>query len=182
MCLPLPEGVPPARAVLAANLETALNVVWDAGVGPCDRVAVVGAGRGRGAGRLALRAARRGSEVTLVDVNPARAALAEGLGCGFAAPDAAPGDCDVVIHASASAAGLATALGAGGTGGDGGRGELVRRPQPRRPARRRVPQPAAAAGLVAGRPAAAGAGAALDAIGAGWRRRWRCCATRRSTR
>ncbi|MBA3325886.1 MAG: dehydrogenase, partial [Rhodobacteraceae bacterium] len=43
-CVPLPAGVPPGRAVLAANMETALNVVWDAGVGPCDRVAVVGAG------------------------------------------------------------------------------------------------------------------------------------------
>lgn len=113
MCAPLPEGLPAGRAVLAANMETALNVVWDAGVGPCDRVAVVGAGVvGALAGWLCAQAA--GAEVTLVDVNPARAALAAVLGCRFAAPGDAPRDCDVVIHASASDAGLATALGAAG--------------------------------------------------------------------
>jgi threonine dehydrogenase-like Zn-dependent dehydrogenase len=51
-----------------------------------------------------------GAEVTLVDIDPARAEIARGLGVGFALPDAAPEDCDLVIHASASAAGLATAL------------------------------------------------------------------------
>lgn len=113
MCVPLPEGATPELAVLAANMETALNVVWDAGVGPCDRVAVVGAGVvGALAGWLCGR--MPGVAATLVDVNPARAALAEGLGCGFALPGDAPADCDVVIHASASAAGLATALGAAG--------------------------------------------------------------------
>jgi threonine dehydrogenase-like Zn-dependent dehydrogenase len=55
-----------------------------------------------------------GAEVTLVDVNPGRAAVAAALGCGFAAPEAAPGDCDLVIHASATGAGLATGLGAAG--------------------------------------------------------------------
>lgn len=113
-CLPLPDGVPPERAVLAANLETALNVVWDAGPAPCDRIAVVGAGVvGALVGWLCARLP--GSEVTLVDVNPARAELAAALGCGFAAPEVAPEGCDVVIHASATAAGLATALGAAGT-------------------------------------------------------------------
>lgn len=109
MAVPLPEGVPPRRAALAANAETALNVVWDAGVQPGDRVAVIGAGV---VGALAgwIAAGIPGTEVTLVDVNPARAALAGRLGCGFALPGAAPPDRDVVIHASASAAGLATAL------------------------------------------------------------------------
>jgi threonine dehydrogenase-like Zn-dependent dehydrogenase len=105
--------VPAARAVLAANMETALNVVWDAGAAPGDRIAVVGAGTvGALAGWLCGRLP--GAEVTLVDVNPARAGLAEALGCGFARPEAAPGDCDLVIHASASGAGLATALAAAG--------------------------------------------------------------------
>jgi threonine dehydrogenase-like Zn-dependent dehydrogenase len=113
MCVPLPDGVAAERAVLAANMETALNVVWDVGAGPGDRVAVIGAGVvGALAGWLCAQAA--GAEVTLVDVNPARAALAERLGCGFAKPGAAPEDCDVVIHASASAAGLATALATAG--------------------------------------------------------------------
>jgi threonine dehydrogenase-like Zn-dependent dehydrogenase len=48
--------------------------------------------------------------VTTVDVDPARAAIAERLGVAFAAPDAAPRDADLVIHTSANAAGLALAL------------------------------------------------------------------------
>jgi len=39
----LPDNLPPRRAVLAANMETALNAVWDSGVAPGDRVAIVGA-------------------------------------------------------------------------------------------------------------------------------------------
>ena len=113
MAVPLPKGVPAGRAVLAANMETALNIVWDAGAVPCDRIVVVGAGV---VGALAawLCARLPGAEVTLVDVNPARAALAKALGCGFAAPDEAPTDCDLAIHASASGEGLATALAAAG--------------------------------------------------------------------
>lgn len=107
--VPLPEGVPPARAVLAANMETALNVIWDSGAGPGDRIAVVGTGVvGALVGYLAARLP--GAEVVLVDRLAERAALATALGCGFALPDDAAGECDVVIHASASAAGLATAL------------------------------------------------------------------------
>jgi hypothetical protein len=112
-CLPVPEAVPPERAILSANLETALNVVWDAGAGPCDRVAVIGAGVvGALAGWLCARIL--GTDVTLVDLRPERAALAARLGCRFATPPDAPADCDVVIHASASASGLATALAAAG--------------------------------------------------------------------
>jgi hypothetical protein len=107
--VPVPAEVPPMRAVLAANMETALNAVWDAAPGPADRIAVVGGGV---VGSLVayLCGGLPGASVTLVDVNPARAALAQALGVGFAAPDAAPDDCDLVVHASATAAGLATAL------------------------------------------------------------------------
>lgn len=113
MAVPLPVGVPAGRAVLAANMETALNVVWDAGALPGDRIAVVGAGV---VGLLAAWICARlpGSEVTLIDINPERAGLAASLGCGFAVPEAAPEDCDLVIHASASGEGLATALAAAG--------------------------------------------------------------------
>jgi hypothetical protein len=104
----LPKDIPPARAVLAANMETALNILWDSGAGPGDRIAIVGAGVvGALTGYLAARLP--GAEVTLVDPQP-RIALATALGCGFAEPDAARGECDVVIHASASAAGLALAM------------------------------------------------------------------------
>ena len=107
--VPVPDTVPATRAVLAANIETALNALWDAAPGPVDRIAVVGAGA---VGALAARLAARmpGTQVTLVDIEPQRAALASALGVGFALPDAAPENCDLVIHASASAAGLATAL------------------------------------------------------------------------
>lgn len=113
MAVPLPPGVPAGRAVLAANMETALNVVWDAGSMPGDRVAVIGAGVvGALVGWLCGRLP--GAAVTLVDLDAGRAALASALGLGFALPAATPSDCDVVIHASASAEGLATAIGAAG--------------------------------------------------------------------
>lgn len=107
--VPVPDGVPPTRAVLAANMETALNALWDAAPGPGDRIAVVGAGV---VGALAARLCARmpGTQVTLVDIEPQRGELAAALGVGFALPEAAPGNCDLVIHASASAAGLSTAL------------------------------------------------------------------------
>jgi hypothetical protein len=105
----VPQAVPARRAVLAANMETALNALWDAGIGPADRVAIIGAGV---VGSLCAFLAGRipGTEVTLVDVEPARGEIAAALGVRFALPEGAPADCDVVIHASASPAGLATAL------------------------------------------------------------------------
>lgn len=105
----VPDSVPPQRAVLAANMETALNAVWDGAPGPSDRIAIVGGGV---VGLLVARLCARmpGTRVTVVDVSPGRRALAEAFGASFATPDAAPENCDVVFHSSASAAGLATAL------------------------------------------------------------------------
>jgi NADPH:quinone reductase-like Zn-dependent oxidoreductase len=105
----LPDGIPASRAVLAANMETALNAVWDAAPGPANRIAIVGAGT---VGILVafLCGQLAGAEVTLVDINARRAELARLLGVAFAKPEAAPADCDVVIHTSATASGLATAL------------------------------------------------------------------------
>ncbi|MDR3375631.1 MAG: zinc-binding alcohol dehydrogenase, partial [Ancalomicrobiaceae bacterium] len=110
---PLPVGLPPARAALAANMETALNAVWDSGAGPGDRIVVVGGGV-VGLMVLALSCRLPGAEVTLVDIDPARAALARGFGATFALPEAVPQEADVVFHASASAEGLATAIAAAG--------------------------------------------------------------------
>jgi threonine dehydrogenase-like Zn-dependent dehydrogenase len=107
--VPVPEAVPARRAVLAANMETALNAAWDGAPQACDRIAVVGAGV-VGALVAFLCARLPGAQVTLVDVLPGRAALAARLGARFALPDAAERDCDLVVHASATAAGLATAL------------------------------------------------------------------------
>jgi threonine dehydrogenase-like Zn-dependent dehydrogenase len=113
MLVPVPDGIPAQRATLAANMETALNAVWDAGAGPADRIVVVGAGI---VGLLVayLTARLPGSEVTLVDVEPGRAALAAQLSVRFAAPDATPKDADIVFHTSATAAGLTAAIAAGG--------------------------------------------------------------------
>jgi NADPH:quinone reductase-like Zn-dependent oxidoreductase len=107
--IPLPEDLPPQRAVLAANMETALNAVWDAAPGPADRIAVVGAGV---VGSLVAYLCGRlpAAEVTLIDINPARAEFARALGVGFARPEAAKGDCDLVVHASGHPSGLDTAL------------------------------------------------------------------------
>ncbi|HEX3499151.1 MAG TPA: zinc-binding alcohol dehydrogenase [Stellaceae bacterium] len=111
--LPIPDAVTDERAALAANMETAINALWDAAPRLGDRIAVVGAGI---VGSLVASLAARlpGTRVTLVDTNPRRRDLAAVLGCDFAAPGGAPGDADLVIHASGSEAGLATALGLAG--------------------------------------------------------------------
>jgi threonine dehydrogenase-like Zn-dependent dehydrogenase len=106
---PLPAGVPPGRAVLAANLETAINAVWDAGLGPGDRLTVIGAGS---IGCLVAWLAARipGCDVELVDNNPARAEVAHTLGARFALPGAHREDADLVVHASGTADGLGLAM------------------------------------------------------------------------
>lgn len=105
----VPDAVPDARAVLAANMETAVNGLWDAAPRLGDRIAVVGAGVV--GGLVATLAARLpGATVELIDTNPQRAALARQLGCRFALPDQATPDTDLVIHASGHPDGLATAL------------------------------------------------------------------------
>lgn len=105
----IPENVPPQRAVLAANLETAINGLWDGSPRIGDRVAVVGAGT---VGSMVAWLAGRihGCDVVLVDVNPRRAAIARALGVHFSSPEAVSGTADVVIHASGSPAGLELAL------------------------------------------------------------------------
>lgn len=112
MAVPVPDTVPASRAVLAANMETALNGIWDAGIMPGDRVAVVGGGL---VGLLVafLAAKIPGTDVTVIDVNESRDALVQTFGCRFAPPAQAnliAGNSDIVIHTSASEAGLATAI------------------------------------------------------------------------
>lgn len=107
--LPLPQGLPAERAVLAANMETAINGLWDAGPRLGDRIAVIGAGV---VGSLVAYLCARvpGTRVQLVDVEPGRARLADALDVPFCTPDAARGDNDLVIHASGSPQGLRTGL------------------------------------------------------------------------
>jgi threonine dehydrogenase-like Zn-dependent dehydrogenase len=105
----LPDTVPAQRAVLAANLETAVNAVWDARPHVGDRIAVVGAGT---VGCLIAWLAGQigGCVVELVDTNSERASIARSLGVRFASPDMAAADADLVVHASGSPSGLDVAL------------------------------------------------------------------------
>ena len=114
--VPVPDGLPLRRAALAANMETALNALWDSGAGPGDRIVIIGAGL---VGLLVAYLATRlpGAEVIVVDVEPERAALVQAMGAEFRTPSALAGDADVVFHASATADGLATAIDAAGLEG-----------------------------------------------------------------
>jgi NADPH:quinone reductase-like Zn-dependent oxidoreductase len=110
---PLPPGLPPARAVLAANMETALNGLWDAAARPGERVHVIGGGT---VGCLAayLLARLPGTEVALADTDPSRAATAAALGVPFVHPDGLAPDADLVVHASGDPEGLRRALATAG--------------------------------------------------------------------
>src|SRR6201999_2785828 len=105
----VPEGVPPARAVLAGTVETAVNALWDAAPLVGDRVTVVGAGM---VGCCVARLLRRypAVDVTLVDVDPGRAGVAAAPEGDFALPRGAPEDLDLVVHTSTSSAGLQLSL------------------------------------------------------------------------
>ena len=105
----LDDAIPSGRAVLAANMETALNAIWDGRAAPGDRVAVVGGGV---VGCLTAYLAGRipGTNVHLIDVNEGRKPIADALGVTFGTPAGVAGEFDLVFHASATAAGLQTAV------------------------------------------------------------------------
>ena len=105
----LPDGLPPRRAVLAANMETALNIIWDASIDPGMHVAIVGGGV-VGLLTAGIASAIPATKVNVIDTNPQRAKAAQGVGADFSHPHEAPDNQDVVIHTSASESGLKTAL------------------------------------------------------------------------
>ena len=105
----VPEDVPPARAVLAGTVETAVNALWDAAPLLGDRVTVVGAGM-VGCCVARLLSLFPAVQVTLVDVDPGRAEVAAALGVEFALPAEAADGRDLVVHASATSAGLQRSL------------------------------------------------------------------------
>ena len=179
---PCPTACRPGAPCSPGTVETAVNALWDAAPLVGDRIAVVGGGM-VGCCVAALLARFPGVRVQLVDVDPARAAVAAALGVGFATPEDAAGDCDLVVHASATRGGARPVAGAARRRGRGDRAELVRRPagQRCRWARRSTPagwRSAAARSARSPRPGAArrslrrpaGAGAAA------------CSPTRPSTR
>lgn len=107
--VPIPEAVPERRAVLAANMETAINGLWDAAPALGQRVAVIGAGA---VGLLCASLLRQfpGIELEVVDVAPEKDAVARALGLTPVRPARAARECDLVLHASGSPEGLALAL------------------------------------------------------------------------
>ncbi|MCX5359531.1 dehydrogenase [Streptomyces sp. NBC_00124] len=105
----VPENVPAERAILAGTVETAVNAAWDAAPLVGDRIAVVGGGM-IGCSVAALLARFPGVRIQLVDADPARASVAKALGVDFALPRDALGECDLVVHASATEQGLARSL------------------------------------------------------------------------
>lgn len=109
MAVPLPDALPDARAVLAANMETALNICWDAAPLPGERVLVLGAGV---VGLLTAQLLARipGCEVTIADLDATRAPLAQGFGARFVLPQDAPEGAELIVHATANPAGLTLAL------------------------------------------------------------------------
>nr|WP_245409028.1 zinc-binding alcohol dehydrogenase [Rhizobium wuzhouense] len=109
----LPVSLPARRAILAANMETALNVVWDAQIQPGDRVAVFGAGV-VGALIAYLSSRIAGTETVLIDREPRRAALAAALGLTFSSPGDLAGEFDVIVNATASEQVLEAAIGLAG--------------------------------------------------------------------
>jgi threonine dehydrogenase-like Zn-dependent dehydrogenase len=109
----LPDALPPRRAALSANMETALNIAWDARAMPGDRILIVGGGV-LGLLTAGILAQLPGADVTVCDVDATRGAVTAKLGAKFAAPSNVPPDQDIVIHTSASAEGLKTALSSAG--------------------------------------------------------------------
>src|SRR5262245_15794577 len=109
MCVPAPDAVPTPRAVLAANMETALNVAWDAAPLMGERIMVIGAGI-VGLLTASLLARIPAARVTVVDIDRSRGPLARRFACAFAAPEEAPREQELIVHASASEAGLRLAL------------------------------------------------------------------------
>jgi threonine dehydrogenase-like Zn-dependent dehydrogenase len=109
MLHPVPDAVPTRRAVLAANMETALNIAWDAAALPGERMLVIGAGV---VGLLAAHLLARvpGAALTVIDSDPAKARVAAALGLAFALPADAPAEAELIVHASGAAEGLALAL------------------------------------------------------------------------
>jgi threonine dehydrogenase-like Zn-dependent dehydrogenase len=111
--VPIPDAVPDRRAVLAANMETAVNGLWDAAPAIGARVAVIGAGA-VGLLSASLLARIPGIELSVIDIDPRKAEVCRALGLSLVSPEQAASDCDLVLHASGSPAGLELALGLAG--------------------------------------------------------------------
>ena len=113
---PVPEGIPAARATLAANVETALTALWDANVNMGDRVLVTGFGM---IGSLVARLLSmiRAVEVDVQEIHPDRCSAAQEMGFQVISCEAKEGHYDIAFHTSGTSAGLQASLDAVGKEG-----------------------------------------------------------------
>jgi hypothetical protein len=107
--VPLPDGVAPGRAVLAANAETALNAIWDAAPPPGARLLVVGAGL-LGCLVAGILSLSGHVEVHIADTVSDRAGALSDFNVTFLQPDAVAAGYHGAFHTSATAAGLQCAI------------------------------------------------------------------------
>ncbi|UOM35809.1 zinc-binding alcohol dehydrogenase [Acuticoccus sp. I52.16.1] len=109
----VPPAVPSRRATLAANMETALNVVWDSRAAPGDHILVIGAGV---VGLLVARILARipGTTVTVMDRDEAKRGVVSAMGAAFGAGALPGAPVDVAINASGSGAALTDAIAGAG--------------------------------------------------------------------
>ncbi len=106
----VPGNVPLDRAVLASNLETAVNGVWDGQPIMGQRVLVIGYGL---IGALIAHLVKPipGIELHIHDIRGSRKELAIANGHHvWDAAESQPGDYDLIFHTSASSAGLQFAI------------------------------------------------------------------------
>ncbi len=105
----VPDGLPPARATLASNLETAVNALWDAHVQIGDASLVVGFGV---IGSLVARllAMMPEGHVEVYDTDAHKRALAHQLGFRLFDPARSARKFDLAFHTTGTAEGLQGAL------------------------------------------------------------------------
>lgn len=85
-CNLVPATLTPSRAVLSANMETALNAVWDAEISGTSNHMVIGAGVVGLLTAFVLKSLSGHSPI-LIDINTAKKPIAEKLGLAFHTPD-----------------------------------------------------------------------------------------------
>lgn len=105
----IPREIPSQRAILASNLETALNALWDSGVSAGDKVMVAGFGI---IGSLVVRllTLMPAVQVMVIDTDPNRKKLAETMGFSTAHAEELDADFDLAFHCSGHETGLQTCI------------------------------------------------------------------------
>lgn len=100
----IPEDVPPRRAVLASNMETAVTAIWDARPAVGERILIVGFGS---VGALTAQILRSmpGVDLYIAELDDTRNRAARALGFRTGRPDGNE-KFDLAFHTSGSASGL----------------------------------------------------------------------------